>query len=117
MTTFKVNFKGQIHKSKKISYNNKFIRLKQHSDYVVEVKRKGDLLSKEEKKKATEEIITFFKNQRDENIGIIAAGEILDFFLENRGLKMYNKGVEDSIAFLKNKLEDLELDMELLLRK
>jgi uncharacterized protein (DUF2164 family) len=84
---------------------------------MVEIKRKGDLLSKEEKRKIIPEIITFFKNERDEEIGIVAAEEILDFFLNNTGLELYNKGVENSVDFLKKRIEDLELDMEILLKK
>ena len=84
---------------------------------MIDIKRKGDLLSKEKKRAVINEIITFFKTERQEDIGIVAAEEILDFFLENTGLELYNKGVEDARDFLKNRLEDLELDMEILLKK
>lgn len=84
---------------------------------MVEIKRKGDLLSGEEKRKRIQEIITFFKNERDEDIGIIQGEAILDFFLKNAGLEIYNKGVEDARSFLKTRFEDLELDMEVLLKK
>lgn len=84
---------------------------------MAEVKRKGDLLSGEEKRKAIDEIITFFKNERDENIGIVQGEAILDFFLKNAGLEIYNKGIEDARSFMKTRFEDLELDMEVLLKK
>jgi len=82
-----------------------------------EVKRKLDLLSKEKRKSCIEEIITFFEQKRDEKIGIIAAENILDFFLQSTGEEIYNKGVIDSKRLLKERFDDLEIDLELLLNK
>jgi uncharacterized protein (DUF2164 family) len=82
-----------------------------------EIKRKGDILTKEKKRQVINEIINFFKSEREEDIGIIAAEKVLDFFLENVGLELYNKGIEDSKNFLKERIDDLELDMESLLKK
>lgn len=82
-----------------------------------EIKRKWDLLSKEKKESCIQEIITFFKQERDEEIGVIAAEDVLDFFLQNIGPTIYNKGVEDSKEQLKKSFEDLEVDLELLLNK
>jgi uncharacterized protein (DUF2164 family) len=81
-----------------------------------EIKRKRDVLSKERRKSCIEEIIPFFKKERNEEIGIIAAGDILDFFLQVIGPDLYNKGVEDSKNLLKGRLEDLEFDLEALKR-
>ncbi|MFW9881031.1 MAG: DUF2164 family protein [Candidatus Thorarchaeota archaeon] len=83
------------------------------------IKRKWDFISKEYRKKCIREIIDFFQTEieMDEEIGIIAAGNILNHFLQTVGLHLYNKGVEDSIVFLKERFEDLELDMEALLKK
>ena len=80
------------------------------------VKRDWDVLSKEERQKAIDEIIYFFENERDEKIGIIAAEEIIDFFLQNIGVRIYNKGVEDSIVFLEKRMEDVQIDMNSLLK-
>ncbi len=82
-----------------------------------EIKRKWDLLPKEKRKKCIEEIITFFKQKRNEELGIIAAEDILDFFLENIGANIYDKGVEDSKELLKKQFENLEIDLDLLLNK
>lgn len=80
-----------------------------------EIKRKWDLLTKEKRRICIDEIITFFKQKRDEEIGIIAAEDVLDFFLQNIGTDIYNKGVEDSKNLLKRQFEDLEVDLNLLL--
>lgn len=78
------------------------------------VKRSWDVISNEKRKAAIEDIIIFFKKERDENIGVIGAEQILDLFLQDVGLELYNKGIEDSKQLLKNRFEDLELDMDVL---
>ncbi len=74
--------------------------------------KKWDLLSDETRKRSIQETIDFFKIERDEEIGIIAAGNILDHFLESVAYEIYNSGVEDSLRLLKERFESLELDME-----
>lgn len=81
------------------------------------ITRDWDLISEEKRKENIEEIIYFFKKERDEEIGIIAAGDILDHFLQTIGIQIYNKGIEDSIKFLRNRFENLEIDMASLLKK
>lgn len=81
------------------------------------IKRKWDLLSEEKRKSCIDEIITFFKHERDEEIGIIATEEILDFMLQITGEDIYNRGVTDSKETLKKRFEDLELDLDLLQSK
>ena len=82
-----------------------------------EIKRKWDILSKGERKASIEKIITFFHQERDEQIGIIAAEELLDFFLQTNSGTIYNKGVEASKDLLKKRFDDFEFDLDLLLNK
>ena len=58
------------------------------------------LLSEEERRAATEDIISYFLDIRDEEIGIIAAEDILDMFLDKLGNKIYNKAIDDSSRFI-----------------
>lgn len=58
----------------------------------------------------------FYYNEKDEEIGIIAASEILDFFLEDLGIEIYNKAVMESKKFLTRKLDDLVYDFDDLLK-
>jgi uncharacterized protein (DUF2164 family) len=76
--------------------------------------RQWDLLSKDERRAVTREILLYFKKERDEEVGMIASEEFLDLILQNCGIMIYNKGVEDSQNFLKRKFEDLEIEMDLL---
>lgn len=83
-----------------------------------EIRRKCDsLILKEKRKYYLDQIITFFEQEMEQKIGMVAAEIILDFFLQNIGGDIYNKGVEDSKDVLKRRFGDLELDLELLLNK
>jgi uncharacterized protein (DUF2164 family) len=84
---------------------------------MAKIKRDWDLISDEKRKKSIGEIINFFKNERDEEIGMIAAESILDHFLQTVGVQLYNKGIEDSIHFLKERFDSIEIDMGALLKK
>lgn len=64
-------------------------------------------LSKENKEQMIKEIKGFFLKERDEEIGDLAASLFLDFIIENLAAAFYNQGVEDCIAFMKDKLDDL----------
>ena len=75
-------------------------------------KRRWERLSDEERKLVKEEMILFFENERDEKIGIIAAEEILNFFLKSVGSKLYNKGIDDAKKALKNRYEELQFDLD-----
>ena len=80
-------------------------------------KRKWDLLTDDERRYFIDQTITFFEQKQDQKIGIIAAEEILDFFLENISEIAYNKGILDSKETLKKRFDDLEIDLEMLLNK
>jgi len=84
---------------------------------MAEIKRKWDLLGKEEREIILKQIITFYKTQRSEEIGIIAAGEILDFFLQNVGAIIHNKTIEKTKEILMQNFENTEVDLDLLLDK
>jgi uncharacterized protein (DUF2164 family) len=81
------------------------------------VKRNWDLLTDEERKKYIDELIEFVHNERNEKIGIIYAEILLNHFLQNVGLELYNKGIEESIEYLKDRIEDICIDMATLLKK
>jgi len=76
------------------------------------IKRKWERLSDEEKNLAKEELILFFENKRNEKIGIIAAEEIINFFLQSVGGKLYNKGVTDAKKAIENRIEELNFDLD-----
>jgi uncharacterized protein (DUF2164 family) len=53
------------------------------------------------------EIRNFFLLEREEKIGDLAAGLVLDFFLEKMAPEFYNQGISDSHHYMKDSAEDL----------
>lgn len=53
------------------------------------------------------EIIGFFKDELDQDIGELKAVLVLDFFIDKLGMEIYNQGVEDSYKFMQDRLGDL----------
>lgn len=80
-----------------------------------DIKRKWDRLDPEKKQNAINELISFFENERNEKIGIIAAEEILNFFLESVGGEIYNQGITDARLTLERRFEDMKYDLDDLL--
>jgi uncharacterized protein (DUF2164 family) len=80
-------------------------------------KRAWDYLNDEQRKKAIEEIIAFFESEREEKIGVIAAEQLLDMFLQGSGRQVYNRAIEDAKEFLRKKMEDIEIDIDINLHK
>ena len=81
------------------------------------VKRSWDSLDDKQRKEAIDTIISFFRNERGEEIGILAAENVLDMFLQDIGTKIYNKAIDDVKYFLKNRNEEIQVDIDVNLRK
>lgn len=82
-----------------------------------EITRKWNLLSKQKRDTAIKEIITYFKTKQDQEIGVIAAENILDFFLQTTGEDIYNKAIEDTKEVIKQNSEILDVNLNLLINK
>jgi uncharacterized protein (DUF2164 family) len=78
-------------------------------------RKSWERLNEEERKKVKDELIWFFERERDEKIGVIAADEILNFFLQSVGDKLYNQGVVDAKRAVENRLDELRYDLDDLL--
>lgn len=72
------------------------------------------MLNKEQRQKAIKHIISFFHDERGEEIGVIAAEAFLDFFLKDIGKDIYKKGIIDAKTLLKERMEDLSIDLDML---
>ncbi len=82
-----------------------------------EIKRTWDLLTKDERRPIIEAIVTYFSEDRNEKIGIVAAEAMLDFFLRTAGGTIYNKALEDIKPLLEKQLGDTLFDIDTSLRK
>jgi len=78
------------------------------------MKRKFDSISKEIEKKCIAEVITRVEEIDGSEVGIIAAQDIIDIVIQNLGPEIYNMGLHDSKKLLKERLADLETEIDIL---
>ncbi|GAB6285588.1 MAG: DUF2164 domain-containing protein [Methanoregula sp.] len=64
-------------------------------------------VTKERRDDMVSEIKNYFLKEREEEIGDLAAGMILDFILEKIAPEFYNQGVYDSHTYMGDAVEDL----------
>lgn len=82
----------------------------------MKTKRSWDLISDERRKSSIEEIIRFFQNELEQDIGVITGEAFLDMVLENVANDLYNQGVVDSEKVLEERFKDLRVDMNVLIK-
>jgi uncharacterized protein (DUF2164 family) len=68
-------------------------------------------LSKEARKQAVASIERYFQEHMEERIGNIAAGALLNFFLEEVGPSVYNKAVSEVQERLQVRLSEIDLEV------
>ena len=64
--------------------------------------------SKEEKDQLIPKIKAYLKDELDQDIGNFDAEFLLDFFSEEIGVFFYNRGIQDSLEMLDNRMEELK---------
>jgi uncharacterized protein (DUF2164 family) len=67
-------------------------------------------LPKDIHKEAVTSIIRYFYKHREEEIGNIVAGALLDFFLEEIGPSIYNKAVADIQERMQIHVSDIDIE-------
>jgi uncharacterized protein (DUF2164 family) len=68
-------------------------------------------LSKDARKELITSIERYFREERDEKIGNIAAGALLGFFLEELGAVVYNQAVADVQERLQARVAELDIEI------
>jgi len=68
-------------------------------------------LSKESRKEALASIERYFRENMEEPIGNIAAGALLNFFIEDIGPTIYNKAVADVQERLQTRIAEVDLEV------
>ncbi len=76
------------------------------------MKKKKEMLNKQQREEVAHQLQKYFDENLEESISGLQAGLLVDFIEEEVGKYFYNKGVEDSMVALKEKVEDLFLIME-----
>lgn len=64
----------------------------------------------DEKKQMLEEIVYFFKEEHDLNLGIIGVENVFDFFRELMGDRIYNIALDDAKRFYQKYAENMDAD-------
>lgn len=64
--------------------------------------------SKEEKELLIPKIKMYLKEELDTDIGNFDAEFLLDFFSEEVGAYFYNRGIQDSLDMLDNRMEEVK---------
>lgn len=64
-------------------------------------------LSKEKKEDMISAIKNYFSEEREEEIGDLAADLILDFIIDKLAPEFYNQGVYDSYKYMSDRIEDV----------
>ncbi|MFZ1720984.1 MAG: DUF2164 domain-containing protein [Microgenomates group bacterium] len=68
-------------------------------------------LTKEQRNKAIKSIISFFFDERNEEIGIIAAEEVLEFIETEIAAQIYSKALLDAKTIAKQQFEELDFKL------
>ena len=64
-------------------------------------------LTSEKREYMISAIKNYFSNESDEDLGDLASGMILDFFIDELSTEFYNQGVYDSYVYMNDRCEDL----------
>jgi uncharacterized protein (DUF2164 family) len=64
-------------------------------------------LTREKREDMINAIKTYFLNERNEELGDLGSGFILDFIIEKLAPEFYNQGVNDSYKYVGDRLEDM----------
>jgi len=64
-------------------------------------------VTKDQRDEMVSAIKNYFSKEREEEIGDLQAGLILDFILKELAPEFYNQGVLDSYTYMKDTIEDL----------
>jgi uncharacterized protein (DUF2164 family) len=64
-------------------------------------------LTKEQKEDMILAIKTYFLEEREEELGDLAANLMLNFIIEELAPEFYNKGVYDSYKYMSDRVEDV----------
>ncbi len=80
--------------------------------------RKWDIEDTELNKKCIDEVISRVQElENSDEVGIIAAQDIIDIVTENLAPVFYNQGVEDARKTVQDKIQDIEVDLDVLKQK
>jgi uncharacterized protein (DUF2164 family) len=78
------------------------------------MKRKWSVIDDKAQRKCIDEVIARVEEIEGSMVGAIAAQDIIDIVTENLGPEIYNMGVRDAKKLVQGKLQDIEVDLDML---
>jgi uncharacterized protein (DUF2164 family) len=78
------------------------------------MKRKWDMASDEIQRKCVDEVIARVEEIDSDEVGMIAAQDIIDIVTSNLAPAIYTAGLKDAQKILQQKMFDVESEIELL---
>lgn len=75
------------------------------------------LLTLDQREIAIKKIVDYFASERDEEIGVIAADDLLEMFLQNVGPDLFNRGIKEAKDLVEENLQSTLFNIELLSRQ
>lgn len=76
--------------------------------------KKLPTISPEKREMLKQEIVDYFSSEKDIELGVIAAEEILDFLLKVVNKEIYNQAIEDCQKVIRQGSESLIVNVDLL---
>ncbi|MBL8159502.1 DUF2164 family protein [Candidatus Saccharibacteria bacterium] len=76
--------------------------------------RKWDMADESTKKQCTDEVIAYIEDLEGAQPGVIAAQDIIDIVMQHLGPTVYNAGLADANKLIKQKLGDIETELDTL---
>ena len=76
--------------------------------------KKIPIISAEKREILKQEIVDYFSTEKDIDLGVIAAKEILDFLLKIINKEIYNQAIEDAQKVIRQGSENLIVNVDLL---
>ncbi len=74
--------------------------------------RKWDKIPDDKRQTIIKELIDFFDRERDERIGVIAATDLFNFFIESAGKELYNQGIDDAKRAIEARIDEFRYDLD-----
>lgn len=76
------------------------------------MQRKFDGLSEEARKRCIAEVITRVQEIDSDEVGVIAAQDIIDIVTQNLGPEIYNSAVRDTKKLVLEKMSDIDFEID-----
>lgn len=76
------------------------------------MKKNWDKLNDDQRRKACDELIHFMQDELDQEIGQLAAGNLIDFFQQSIGHHLVNHGIELAQKKLAEQIDELNYSLD-----